>query len=86
MTTQTKYPWRTTLRSVLQFTVGLAALAPFIVAAINDGNTEAATGLTAGVLAVSGAVTRLMALPKVNDFLARWAPWLAAEGSNRVDV
>lgn len=86
MTTQTKHPWRTTVRSLFQFIVPLAALAPFIVTAINDGNDGAATGLTAGVLAVSGAITRVMALPQVNDFLARWVPWLSAEGSNRVDV
>lgn len=79
MTTQTKNPWRTTVRSAFQFLVGLAALAPFIVAAINDGNEGAATGLTAGILAVSAAVTRVMALPAVNSFIERWLPWLAAE-------
>ncbi|QCG77769.1 hypothetical protein QLQ77_gp23 [Gordonia phage Reyja] len=74
--TQSRYPWRTTVRSAVQFLIAFAPLAPVIVTA--SGVDEATAGV-AGMLAVFAGITRIMAVPRVNTFLERWAPWLAAE-------
>lgn len=73
--TQVQAPWTTTVRSAFQALVGLAAMFPFIVEA--SGVPEGAAWVVVGT-AISGAVTRIMALPQVNDFLRRFIPWLAA--------
>lgn len=77
-TTQTKHPWRATARTIFAAVVSLAAMAPAIYAAITSGSPEAATGWGAIALAIAGAITRLMALPAVEEFLRRFVPWLAA--------
>ena len=74
--TQTQYPWRAVARTVFAFVVGFAPLAPVIVDA--SGIPEATPGV-AGALAISAGVTRVLALPQVNELLQRWVPWLAAE-------
>jgi hypothetical protein len=53
-------------RTILQTLVGLAAAVPLIVNA--SGVPESAPGV-AVALAVSGAITRIMAIPAVNDLL-----------------
>ena len=73
--TQTRYPWRTTVRSGFQFVVGLAPMVPVIVDA--SGIPEGTAGV-AGAIAISAGVTRVMALPAVDAFLQRFIPWLAA--------
>ena len=78
-TTQTRHPWRATVRTVLQAVVGLAAMAPLIYGAIAQGDPEAATGWVATALAISAAITRVMALPQVEAFLRAYLPWLAAD-------
>jgi len=78
-TTQTKQPWRTTARTVFQAAVALAAAAPLIYEAVSSQDASAATGAGAIVLGVSGAITRVMALPVVEDLLRRYAPFLAAD-------
>lgn len=79
-TTQTERPWRTTVRTVFQAIVSLAALTPFVLEAIADGDPTTLGPGAVVALAVSGAITRVMALPQVEDFLAR-SPlrWLAAD-------
>lgn len=76
-TTQVRAPWRTALRTVFQAAVSLAALAPFAVEAAY-GDTGERTGAVAAFLAVSAAVTRLMAVPQVETFLRNYVPFLAA--------
>lgn len=71
MATQTEHPWRATLRTVVSVVLSLAAAAPIIFTAITDQSPELATGAFATALAVSAAITRLMALPVVNDLLSR---------------
>ncbi len=73
--TQVDYPWRATARTVFQALVGLCALVPLIV-----GTDVPAAGAVAVALTVSGALTRIMAIPEVNDWLDKFLPWLAAEG------
>lgn len=69
--TQTAHPWKATLRTIVSVVVSLAAAAPIIYTAITNQDAELATGAFATALAVSAAVTRLMALPVVNDLLTR---------------
>ncbi len=74
--TQTAYPWRATARTVFQAVIALLAAAPVLLA---TAGVDGSVGAAATFLAVSGAVTRLMALPAVDDFLTRFVPWLAAQ-------
>ncbi len=69
--TQTEHPWKAVARTVLQLVIGLAVSAPLIVAAITGGDPEQVGGAFAVFLAVSAAITRLMAVPWVNEQLAR---------------
>lgn len=78
--TQVRYPWRTTVRTVFQLVVGVAAALPMIVAASGLPETAAGVGVALGVAA---AITRMMSIPAVNVALARFLPWLAAEPNDR---
>lgn len=66
---QMKESTKRTLRTVLQSVVGLAAALPLIVSA--SGVPETVPGV-ALALAVSAALTRIMAIPAVNDLLPEW--------------
>lgn len=78
--TQVKRPWRATVRTVFQFVLALATLLPFILTGVYS-DADAAPAAVGQVLAVAATVTRVMALPQVEDFLQSWFPWLAAEDS-----
>ena len=69
--TQTRHPWRTTVRTVLQLGLPLLAFAPEIYQAATAHDPTLATGLAAGTLAVAAGVTRVMALPVVDEFLTK---------------
>lgn len=71
--TQVVHPWKSTVRSAFQFIIGLAALIPFIATSLPP---VAAIGVVVGVAAT---ITRIMAVPQVNDFLLLHVPWLAAD-------
>ncbi|MCX8454601.1 hypothetical protein [Paenarthrobacter ureafaciens] len=70
-TTQTRYPWRATVRTIIAFVGGLALAAPLLYTAVTNQSPEAATGAGATALLVAGAITRLMANPFVNEWLTR---------------
>jgi hypothetical protein len=74
--TQVQYPWRSTGRTAFQVLVAAAAMWGLVVEAA--GVDQANTYIAATVTAAAG-VNRVMALPVVNDFIARFLPWLAAE-------
>ncbi|WP_416565045.1 hypothetical protein [Nocardia testacea] len=76
LATQSAHPWRATVRTVVAGLIGLAAMLPIIVDA--TGLPASTPGL-AGALAITAAVTRLLALPGVNDWLRTYVPWLAAD-------
>lgn len=78
--TQVRRPWRSTLRTIFQALVGLAALAPLIAAAVEEATGYDLDGVPFIVvaLAASAAVTRVMAIPQVEAFLKRFLPFLAA--------
>lgn len=76
--TQVRKPWRTTARTIFQAAVALASLAPLVAGGVYE-TTDAYPAAVAQVLAVSAAITRVMALPEVEEFLGRFLPFLAAD-------
>lgn len=72
--TQTRHPWRATARTIFALTVAGASLLPYVAA---EAHIDAVPGV-AQVLGVAGAVTRVLAMPRVNEFLRDFVPWLAA--------
>lgn len=80
--TQVRRPWRSTVRSVFIGTVSLLPLLPQIADAADIDEIPA----VAAVLAVTAAVSRVLTLPAVEDWLQKHVPWLAAdpyEGQHR---
>ena len=75
MPTQTRHPWRATVRTIAAALVAALVIAPQIIT--DAGLSDTAYGAQA--LAVIGVVTRVLAIPGVEAWLRRWAPWLAAE-------
>lgn len=73
---QTVYPWRATVRTVVQVVLALATLVPFVVA---TGGLPADGVVVAWLLAACAVVTKVMAHPATNELLNRFAPWLLAE-------
>lgn len=71
--TQSRHPWRATLRTVVQAALGLGLILPLIA----ETAGIAAVPWVAGVITVTAAVTRVLALPQVDAWLRRWLPWLA---------
>lgn len=70
-TSQTKYPWRATARTALAFIAGAALSAPVLYTAVTNESPEAATGAGLLALTISAAVTRVMAVPFVNEWLGK---------------
>lgn len=70
---------RRTIRTVFQAVLSLAAAAPLLYSAVFSSDPAQATGALAVALGVAGAITRVMALPAVEDFLQRFVPWLSAD-------
>lgn len=71
--TQTRHPWRATLRTIVAATLGAVSLLP-TVAAVTHLDAVPALGQ---LLLVAGTVTRVLAMPGVDAWLRRFAPWLA---------
>ena len=69
--TQVEHPWKATIRSVFQFLVALATLIPLIALGVYE-DPDASPAVVVQVLAVAAAITRVMAIPRVNDLLARF--------------
>lgn len=74
--TQTRHPWRATLRTVAAVVIALLPALPDIV----DAMGLSAYAWAAGILAVAAGITRVLAIPAVNDVLSRWLPALSAAG------
>lgn len=75
--TQIAFPGRTTVRTLLQVLIGLAAAAPVLISTVGLDTTGTVVGV---VLAVSAVITRVMAIPGVDEILAKLG--LAAEPPN----
>lgn len=79
--TQVRRPWRTVARTIFQAAVGFASMWALIVQTL--GLDESWQWVSAS-LAVTGAITRLMAVPAVNVWLARFLPFLAPDDPKRI--
>ena len=76
--TQVANPNRTTRRSIFQLVIAIASAAPIIVPIILGAwSPEWLVAALGQVLAVHGVVTRIMAIPGVNEWIVTHAPWLA---------
>ena len=73
--TQSQFPWRATLRTVVAF---LIAILPYIAASLTDASPEAQTGAVAVALPIVAGVTRFLALPGVDSILKQYLPILSA--------
>jgi hypothetical protein len=80
MPTQSAYPWKATLRTVLAVVVALGIVGPLILGVITEqlgnyispdvmGYIAWGVGL---IVAISATVTRIMAIPQVNAWLTKW--------------
>lgn len=73
--TQTQHPWRATARTIAAAILTLLTVLPAALAAIGP----VALPWAAGALAVVGGITRVLAVPAVNDWLSDFLPFLAAK-------
>lgn len=73
--TQAQHPWRATLRTVVAAAVALLPLLPVIAETAHIQTVP----IVAGVLVVAGAVTRVLAVPAVVDWMRRYLPFLAPD-------
>lgn len=73
--TQVAHAWRATVRTVFQAIVGFAAMWAVIVEALG---IDAKLPWVAGSLAVTAGITRVMALPQVEEWLVKYLPFLAS--------
>ena len=74
--TQTNYPWRATVRTVFAFIVGLAAAWALIIEA---ADVDPGIGWVSASVAIAAGITRVMALPAVDDLIRRFLPFLAPD-------
>lgn len=76
--TQSRHPARAVIRTVFAFVTSLALIVPVVVEA--TGLDVNSFPWLAAVVGVAALVTRVLAVPAVNEFLQRWVftSWLAA--------
>jgi hypothetical protein len=74
--TQVRHPWRATARTIFAALVAFASMWGVIVEALHLDPTWQWVAIAT---AVTGGITRLMAVPAVEMFLRRFLPWLAAD-------
>ncbi len=72
---QTRRPWSAVLRTSVAAFLGLLPILPLIAQALHVETVP----VVASTLAVTAAVTRVLAVPEVERWLRRWAPALAAD-------
>jgi hypothetical protein len=80
--TQTKHPWRATVRTWLAAVVGLL---PFLPTIAHEFGMEGVGWVAAG-LGIVGGVTRLLAVPGINGWLQRYASVFAASSPATPDT
>lgn len=80
--TQVRHPWRSMIRTIVQFAIGVATLVPLVATGVYHGGDQIPAVL-GQLLAVIALVTRIMAVPGVEDFLRSWKilQWLATAPS-----
>jgi hypothetical protein len=81
-TSQVAAPWKATVRTLLAVIPGIALLVDPVLDAVANGDGSTLGGWAVLATGVAGAITRVLALPGVEAFLRRFAPWLAAGATN----
>lgn len=76
--TQVHHPWKTTIRTMFQALIAFASMAPFIYAAATGDNADEATGWSVVGLGIAAGISRVMAIPAVNEFIVKFIPFLSA--------
>lgn len=76
--TQVRHPWQATIRTVFAAVVGLAGAWVLVVQALG---LDATAPWVAGSIAIAGGITRVLAIPAVNEWLNQFFPWLSASGA-----
>jgi hypothetical protein len=74
--TQTRHPWRATVRTVFAFLGSLALVLPVV------ASQETSVGrlpYMSALVAIAGVITRVLAIPAVDSFLKTYLPFLSAE-------
>lgn len=77
-TTQVRAPWKATVRTIFAVVPAIALLVNPVLTAVADGDPSTLGPWAAVALTASATITRVLALPGVEEFLRRFAPWLAA--------
>lgn len=70
--TQVRFPWRATVRTVIQAIPAVAVAVPGVVAAIEQDHPGLLGPVGLVAVTASGIAARVMALPAVNDLLTRF--------------
>lgn len=71
--TQVSNPWRATLRTIFAALVAGATVIPVVITQQHWDSTA----IGAQIIVVAGVITRVMAIPGVDSFLQKFAPFLA---------
>ncbi len=90
MPTQTAYPWKATLRTIIAVLAGAGAVVPIMLTIIQGQlgvyiSPEVMGWIVWGVgllVAISGTVTRIIAIPAVNALLTKYVGLGATPKSN----
>lgn len=69
--TQVRHPVRTIVRGLVQWVPPIAVAVPLIVQAVENGDAGLTGPIGAGAVIVATAITRVMAIPQVNELLNR---------------
>lgn len=75
LATQNRRPWQAVLRTSIACLIGLLPILPAIAQALHIETVP----FVASTLAVTAAVTRVLALSQVEIWMRQFAPWLAAD-------
>ena len=89
--TQVAYPWRATLRTGLAVLLGILVTIPLVWAIVGDELAAVGwavpepwaaiiTAIVTGCVVASSAITRIMAIPQVSDWLTRLGLGPAPQG------
>lgn len=68
--TQTRHPWKATLRTALAGIIGAATVIPEIIAVAHPSSGELAA-IGGQAVAVSALITRIIAIPRINALLTK---------------
>jgi hypothetical protein len=66
--TQVRHPWRATVRTAIAAITSAALLVPLVAHELGGESVP----WVAAIIGVAAAITRVMAIPAVNEWLTRW--------------